>query len=371
MMLFHRVPLCLLLTTPLWSQLPRSHIEARPPHHVYPSANPGQPNGLAPQDIKAFYGIDRLTNQGQGQTIAIINAYDHPAIEADLATFSAQYGLPACTGANGCFRKVYQNGAKPTANTGWALEISLDVEWAHAIAPRAKILLIEAQSSSLADLFSAVDIAVRSGAPVVSMSFGITEFQGVGYFDNHFNVRNVVFTAASGDNGHGVEYPAASPFVVGVGGTVANLASGAEVAWAGSGGGQSIAFVQPGYQMGVQNSGRRGVPDVAYHAEPNTGFAVFSSPNGGWLQVGGTSAGTPQWAALFAIANSMRAAAKKFPLNVVGTDLYQIVGDYREIATGANGNCGAICSAGVGYDFITGLGAPRAELLVPALVAMP
>lgn len=330
---------------------------------------------MTPDQIKTFYGINKLANQGQGQTIAIIDAYDHPAIEADLAAFSTQFGLPACTTANRCFHKVYQGGTQPAANAGWALEIALDVEWAHAIAPKARILLIEATSAFLGDLFMCADLAAKNGATVVSMSFGIPEYGGINYFDSFFQARNVVYVASSGDNGHGVEYPASSPYVIGVGGTTVRMdATGAylaETAWPGSGGGQSIAYAEPAYQGQAQSSGQRGVPDVAYSADPNTGFAVYCSFNGGWLEVGGTSAGTPQWAALFAIANSMRTIKKKFPLSLANAYLYPIAAFYRDITSGSDGACGAICSAGVGYDFVTGLGTPRADVLIPALVAMP
>src|SRR5262249_14398572 len=199
--------------------------------------------------------------------------------------------------------------------------IALDVEWAHAIAPRAHIVLVEAKSNSFADLMQAIDTAVtKYNANVVSMSFGGNEFASEVNYDFHFSKwPNVTFVASSGDNVCGVEYPAASPYVLAVGGTTLNLSSdgtwGGESAWSGSGGGVSAYEGRPSYQGGT--SGGRVVPDVAYDADPNTGFAVYDSykyqGQSGWFVVGGTSAGAPQWAAITAIANSLR--APKNPLN--------------------------------------------------------
>lgn len=357
---------------------------ARPPFHITRNASTG-PIGLAPAQVTHFYGIDQLANQGAGQTIAIIDAYDDPNIASDLAVFSTTFGLPPCTTSNGCFKKIYASNNKPQTNSGWALEISLDVEWAHAIAPQARIILVEAASNSFSNLMKAVDVAVNNGATVVSMSFGGSEFSSETAYDNHFNVARVTFTASSGDGGNGVEYPAASPYVVSVGGTTMNLADSAgtyssETAWSGSGGGRSAYETEPAYQSNfpVPNSiGTRGVPDVAYGADPNIGFAVYDSlkyyGQSGWFQVGGTSAGAPQWAALFAIANSIRAASSMTSLS--GTDgvVYGIAAstsyssDFHDITTGTNGTCGTICTAATSYDYITGLGSPVANGLIATL----
>ena len=168
--------------------------------------------------IRKFYGFDTITNNGEGQVIAIIDAYDDPYIDGDLDTFSSTFGLPMCKHPNsftpsttGCnFKKIYASGSKPRANSRWALEISLDVDWTHAIAPNANIILVEAASNSFPDLMKAVDIAVQQyRATVVSMSFGGSEFSTETAYDYHFNVPNVTFTASSGDSGDGVEYPAA------------------------------------------------------------------------------------------------------------------------------------------------------------------
>lgn len=352
---------------------------ARPPFHITRNATTG-PTGLTPVKVAKFYGIDQIINQGAGQTIAIVDAYDDPNIEADLGTFSKAFSLPVCTSGNGCFKKIYASGSKPSPNAGWALEMALDVEWAHAIAPQAKIILVEAASNSFANLMKAIDVAVKNGASVVSMSFGGSEFSSETSYDYHFNVPNVAFTASSGDSGYGVEYPAASPYVVAVGGTTMNLADatgayGSETAWSGSGGGQSAYETQPNYQTGIANSnGKRGVPDVAYGADPNIGFAVYDSLkyNGqsGWFQVGGTSAGAPQWAALFAVANSIRASASMTALTLPDADLYPAattVGNFHDVTSGTNGTCGTLCTTAAGYDYVTGLGSPITNHLMSSL----
>ncbi len=345
---------------------------------------------MSPARTRHAYGFDLLSNQGAGQTIGIVDAYDDPNIESDLGVFNTTFGLPACTTSNGCFRKVYAQGIKPNTNAGWALEISLDVEWAHAIAPQAKILLVEAASNSFTNLLQAVDVAVQNGASVVSMSWGGGEFSSETSFDSaHFAVNGVTFTASSGDSGNGVEYPAASSDVVAVGGTTLNTDNSgnyiSETAWNGSGGGQSAYEAEPlwqsNYPLPNDSKGARGVPDVAYDGDPNTGFAVYDTVRyfgqRGWFQVGGTSAGAPQWAALFAIANSLRVAASKGTLTSSGGAVYGVAGgsayssNFHDITSGTNGNCGTLCTASSGYDYVTGLGSPQANSIISALANLP
>jgi len=199
---------------------------------------------------------------------------------------------------------VYPQG-KPTSNSGWALETSLDAEWAHVVAPAAKIVVVVAKSSSLSDLLTAVDYAVKTvGAKQVSMSWGSAEFSSETSYDSHFNKSGVTFFASSGDRGAGVMWPAASPYVVGVGGTTLQLDSSgnviSETGWSGSGGGVSAYEAKPAFQNVWQKAGKRSVPDVSYNADPYTGFPVYITNYGGstgWITVGGTSAGAPQWAA--------------------------------------------------------------------------
>jgi subtilase family serine protease len=343
-------------------------------------------SAFTPAQVRHAYGFDQVTNQGQGQVIGIVDAYDDANVESDLGVFSAQFGLPACTTSNGCFRKVYSNGRQPSANSNWAIEISLDVEWAHAIAPKATIVLVETPSNSLGNLLAGVRTAISEGASVVSMSWTVGEFSSETKLDNYFASNAVSFVAASGDQGTGVAYPAASPYVIGVGGTSLVLdANGnylSETAWSGSGGGLSAVEHEPLFQaqFGIpdDSKGRRGAPDVSYNANPGTGYAMYDSVGisgvTGWFQVGGTSAGTPQWVALLAIVNSSRAAQRKANLSSTNTDLYSIAKasmgtSFHSVTAGTNGNCGEICDALPGYDYVTGLGTPQSAALVPALTA--
>jgi subtilase family serine protease len=373
--------LSVLVTQPILAQRPPAGY-ARPPIHLKGNSA-SSPKGLSPAQVRHAYGFDQLTNQGDGQTIAIIDAFDDPNIEADLGVFNTKFALPACTTSNGCFRKIYAAG-QPRTDAGWSLEMALDVEWAHAIAPKARIILVEAASNSLLNLFDAVDIAVSNGASVVSMSWGGGEFSSEPSYDTHFYASGVTFTASSGDSGTGGEYPASSPFVVSVGGTTLKVDSAgnylSESAWSGSGGGQSAFEDEPLYQAiyPIPNdpSGKRGIPDVSYDGDPATGFPVYDSVRyqgrSGWFQVGGTSAGAPQWAALLAIANSMRLANNKVPLSSsnVNTALYAATysTNYHDVVTGTNGNC-ALCSASANYDYVTGLGTPKAAAIVNSLVS--
>jgi subtilase family serine protease len=351
---------------------------AHPPIIVLPSPDVANvAAGYKPSQIRTGYGLTSITNKGGGQTIAIVDAFDNPNAESDLGVFTTQFSLPSCTTANGCFKKIYATGTKPPTNTGWAGEISLDIEWSHAVAPRAKIILVEAATNSNAALLHGVDIAVQNGASVVSMSWSGGEYSAEVSDDSHFNVTGVTFCASSGDGGHGVGYPAASPFVVAVGGTTLHLTTAgvwqSETAWNGSGGGASKYETEPSYQATAQNTGKRGVPDVAWDANPNTGVPVYSKTGfGGWAEVGGTSLSSPSWAGLFAIVNSSRKAAGKSLLTQPQFLLYpDAETDYHDITSGTNGSCGAQCTAGPGYDFVTGIGSPQANLLVPALVAHP
>jgi subtilase family serine protease len=364
----------------------------RPHYFIHQASGAGLTSppisAFQPVQIRHAYGFDLLSDQGAGQTIALVDAYDDPNAESDLAVFSQQFKLPVASTSNGFFRKVYATGHKPAANANWSVEISLDVEWAHAIAPKATIILVEAASNNLSDLLKGVDVAVRNGATLVSMSWDSGEFSGERNSDNHFVTNGVTFLAASGDSGTGVTYPAASPDVIGVGGTSLTLDSNgnylSETAWSGSGGGLSAYEHQPLYQaqFGIPDDSRglRGVPDVSYNANPGTGYAVYDSVAisgaSGWFQIGGTSAATPQWAATIAIANSTRAGLRKANLSSADTALYSLAeanlnSHFHSVTQGENGSCGALCDALAGYDFVTGLGTPRVNVLVPALVSRP
>jgi subtilase family serine protease len=358
--------------------------------HAAAGANLANPpsSAFVPSQIRHAYGFDQITNQGAGQTIGIVDAYDDANAEADLGVFSKKFGLAACTTANGCFLKTYETSRKPVANPSWAVETSLDIQWAHAIAPQARIVLVEASTNNLSDLISSVDVAVNHGASAVSMSWTSGEFAGERSLDNHFVAGGVTFVAASGDSGSGVNYPAASPDVIAAGGTSLVLDArgnySSETAWSGSGGGQSAyefePLVQSQFPIPEDSRGVRGIPDVSYNANPGTGYAIYDSVgiNGvsGWFQVGGTSAVAPQWAALIAIANSMRVANRKAHLTSTNGALYSaaktsISGNFHPVTAGANGSCGQLCDAAVGYDYVTGLGTPQAAALIQSLVAKP
>ncbi len=348
------------------------------------------PTGMTPAQIRQAYGINQIsfnngtvTGDGSGTTIAIVDAYDDPNIANDLHQFDVKFGLPDPT-----FKKVNQSGGSslPAANGGWASEIALDVEWAHAVAPGAGILLVEASDTSYSNLFAAATYAAKqSGVVAVSMSFGGGEFSGETSYDNVFQTSSghagVTFVAASGDYGAPPSYPAVSPNVLAVGGTTLNVDSGgnylSESGWSGSGGGISSVEAQPSYQKGVvtQTTSWRANPDVAYDADPNTGFAVYDSYNNGsaapWSQFGGTSDAAPQWAGLIAIADQGRALAGLGSLDGPSQtlpDLYSMpAGDFHDVTSGSSTGSPSY-SARSGYDLVTGRGSPVANQVVAALV---
>jgi subtilase family serine protease len=349
---------------------PRTPAHVRPPLRV--NASPATSVYYSPAQIRHAYGFDQLTADGTGQKIALVDAYGNPSIQSDLDTFCNQFGIPSTT---------VQVLGTSSVNTGWALETALDVEWAHTIAPKATIILSVANSSSISDLLNAVAAAVNAGATVVSMSWGATEFANENVFDSYFQAPGVTFVASAGDSGElaktpEVEWPAVSPYVVSVGGTSlyldANNNRSSEVAWSSSGGGLSTYYGAPTWQSGWSAYLKRGVPDVSYDADPNTGVLVYDSVNGGWYAVGGTSAGAPQWAAAIALANQSRTSG------VTGNpDIYKVAGtapvinsaNLFDITSGNNGADADDISV-TGYDLVTGLGTPVAPGLVPALVAL-
>jgi subtilase family serine protease len=326
----------------------------------------------SPAQVRHAYGVDLVQTNGTGQKIGIVDAYGDSAIQTDLNNFCNYYGIPTTT-----VQIVYPQGKPRISNSGWALETALDVEWAHAIATNATIILSVAKSASLDDLVGAVDAAVGAGATVISMSWGAQESSGINTYDSHFQALGVTYVASSGDSGelaapYEVEWPASSPFVVSVGGTTlyldgnANRAS--ETAWSGSGGGLSSVYSEPTYQNSWQSLGTRCVPDVSYLADPNTGVGVAY---GRYLyEVGGTSVGAPQWAALIALANSARTsgtvAGNADIYSAAGTTPNLNSGRFFDITVGNNGTDGDD-SAGPNYDLVTGLGSPVAAGLVSAL----
>jgi hypothetical protein len=371
--------------------------------------------GYTPAQIEKAYGIDNITFSGStvaangaGETIAIVDAYNDPTIANDLGVFDAQFGIAA---ANLKVENEHGGSSLPSTDAGWAGEISLDVEWAHAIAPGAKILLVEATSDSLSNLLTAVDTARNTaGVSVVSMSWGGSEFFSYNASESsseladdfHFTTpsghEGITFVASAGDSGSfsGVQWPAASPNVLSVGGTsLYTDASGnyqSESSWSGTSGGYSLYESTPSYQDAVNGTGARSVPDVSYVADPNTGVAVYDSTpetsDGttyvGWQEVGGTSAGAPQWAAIIAIANQGRAIEGKSSLDGVSQTLpilYSVYDtssyntDFNDVVDSGGGyhfpfgGFGDNGQATVGYDTSTGLGTPKAAAIVDTLTA--
>ncbi len=273
--------------------------------------------GYFPPELRAAYGLTAASESaGAGQTVAIVDAYDDPNAESDLAKYREKFGLPACTATNGCFAKVDQRGGSeyPSASASWAQEISLDLDMVSAICPNCRILLVEADSNSLADLGAAAAYA-GAHADVVSNSYGGGEFLSETSYDSYYSHPGTVFTVSSGDSGYGAEYPAASPNVVAVGGTTlkGSIAGGwSETVWSGSGAGCSAVEPNPGWQPLTSQCSTRTVADVAADANPNTGVAVYDSYNEpGWMVFGGTSVSAPIVASVYALAGNAATATAR------------------------------------------------------------
>jgi len=331
------------------------------------------PAGYGPAQFHAAH--TPVTSVSSQKIIAIADAYDDPSALNDLNVYSSTYGiasLPQCSGPVAsslvpCFQKINQRGGTtaPSANANWALEISLDVQIAHAMCQNCSILLVEADSASYANLMAAVDQAVAKGASVVSNSYGSNEFSGENTYDTHFSHPGVAFTFSSGDNGYGVEYPAASQYVTAVGGTTLSL-NGlnyiVESAWSGAGSGCSAFETKPSWQKDT-GCANRTVADVSADADPNTGAAVYDSTRlqglRGWFKVGGTSLASPLVAAVYALSGntgSNTAAANSLP--------YANISALHDVVGGSNGSCGGtyLCTAVAGFDGPTGLGSPSGLL---------
>jgi hypothetical protein len=312
------------------------------------------PPGYSPLQVKTAYSLNaidftasngqQVSADGTGEVIAIVVAFHDPNLASDLQTFDSTYGL-----ANPSLTQVDLAGTN--TNDGWAGEETLDVEWAHAIAPGAKIVVVEAASDSNNDLLAAVNTARNTpGVNVVSMSWGGPEFSGQTSYDSFFTTpaghTGITFIAASGDSGPraGAEWPASSPNVLAVGGTSllinANNSYGGESYWTGSGAGISSYETEPSYQSSFQSTGRKTVADVAFVGDPNTGVAVYttnpSDGQGGWLVVGGTSVGTPAWAGIIAIVDQGLALGGKGSLDGATQtlpDLYSLAsGDFNAVS---------------------------------------
>ncbi|MCW3019097.1 MAG: serine protease [Solirubrobacterales bacterium] len=339
--------------------------------------------GLTPELLHAAYALPNATFPSSQQTIAVVDAYNDPTAEADLGVYDRQFGLPECTTANGCFRKLNQEGRTsplPRTEGGWATEISLDVQMAHAICQSCHVLLLEAANTSFASLGAAVDAAVSAGATEVSNSYGGAEESGYAAYNGPYDHPGVVITASAGDCGYfneacggreAANFPASSPDVVAVGGT--SLTESGETwsstVWEGGGSGCSVAFDAPLWQSGVAGfsatacDGGRSVADVAAVGNPYTGVEVYDStanPEGyptGWGVWGGTSVASPVIAAEFALGGG--AHGVEYP----AATLYSHVGEgsvLYDVVSGSNGSCtgASSCRAAHGYDGPTGVGSP-------------
>jgi subtilase family serine protease len=313
---------------------------------------PNTPGGYAPSDLQTAYGLTTDSqNNGGGQTVAIVDAYDDPKVESDLNVYRSNYGLPACTVSNGCFTKQQYTSQ---TNAGWAGEESVDVEMVSAICPNCKILLVEAASTSLADLSSAEEYATTQ-ADYISNSWSGSE--GTETYDGDYRVGCGAIVAATGDNGYNstAQWPAILPNVVGVGGTsLTSISPRAETAWLRAGSGCSKIYAKPSFQSAL-NTGcsMRAQSDLSADADPQTGVAIYDTfQRRGWLVFGGTSVATPIVASVFALAGNAST-------NSAG-NLYSHPSTLNDITSGSTGACGApLCVAGKGWDGPTGLGTPN------------
>jgi subtilase family serine protease len=322
-------------------------------------------SGYAPADLRDAY---KITATGSSSTIiAIVDAFGYDNAEADLQVYRTQWGLPTCTTANGCFKKLNQRGHQrnyPAQNIGWAQESALDVDMASAMCPNCQIWLVEADNNSLKNLAKAVKKAADLGAHVISNSYGGGEGKKTLIYDSYYTHPGIAVTASSGDGGFGVIYPSSSPHVTAVGGTRLTHASNdrgwTETAWTGAGSGCSRTHAKPEWQTDT-GCKHRTVADVSAVADPATGVAVYG-PNGSgnsqWLRFGGTSVSAPLIGGIY--------GANGGTVNY-GSDPYAHTDALFDVVAGSNGDCAFgtlgvrkyLCNAGPGYDGPTGLGTPN------------
>jgi subtilase family serine protease len=316
------------------------------------------PSGLSPAQLRSAY---KITGQGDAsRTIAIVDAYHYANAERDLGVYRTQFGLPACTKANGCFKQVDQNGGTtyPRVNVGWNQEAALDLDMASAMCPACKIVLVESKSASFLDLATAVQTASSlAGVVAVSNSYGGSE-SGSSSYESYYNHPGIAVTVSSGDSGYGVQFPASSPHVTAVGGTslvtASNSRGWAETVWSGAGSGCSTTYAKPSWQADTGCS-MRTVADVSAVADPATGVSVYaptSRTKSGWLVFGGTSVAAPLIAGVYGVNGGVI---------TYGSNPYANTGALFDVTSGSNGSCGGsyLCTGAVGYDGPTGLGTPN------------
>jgi subtilase family serine protease len=319
-----------------------------------------KPAGYGPDDLQSAYNVAAASaKRGEGVTIAIVDAYGYPNAESDLAVYRSQFGLPPCTTANRCFRKVDQNGGAkfPAANLGWDQEQALDLDMVSAICPHCHILLVEAKTDDLPNLATAVNEAAALRAHAISNSYGGDEAATTA-LEAAYDHPGIAITVSTGDDGFGAQFPATSPHVTAVGGTTLTRADNArgwsETAWSGSGSGCSAVYPKPTWQTDPLCPTRMEA-DTAAVADPNTGVAVFGPASAklvGWMVFGGTSVSAPLTAALYGINGSFV---------TYGSDPYSHAQSLNDITAGSNGDCHGtyFCTAGPGYNGPTGLGTPN------------
>jgi hypothetical protein len=333
-------------------------LPSAPPSSNIPTPPPPHTGGYGPDDLQSAYDID--ATGGAGRVVALVEEGDAPTLESDIGVYRSQFGLPACTSANGCFRKVGQSGTAtlPKADASWAQETSLDADLVSALCPNCNILVVEANSSSESDLASAANTAAQLGANAISNSYSGTEDAN---YASNYNHPGIAITASSGDDGYagGAGSPADFSTVIAVGGTSlvhSNSARGwSETAWSGGGSACSSVIAKPSWQ---QDPGcpKRMITDVSFVADTSTGVAMYdSTPNNGysgWMVFGGTSVGAPAIAAIYALAGNTVSNA---------STLYANPGALYDVTGGSNGTCSVtyFCTAGPGYDGPTGLGTPN------------
>jgi subtilase family serine protease len=347
----------------------RCHAHVLVNRHGKPVSTPSTPSGYGPADLASAYNLPSQAGSSwswNGKVVAVVDAYDAPTAEADMNVYRKQFGLPPCTTASGCFTKVGQTGTAslPRSNSGWAQETSLDLDMVSAVCANCKIVLVEASSASLVNLGTSVNTAVsKFHADVVSNSYGGSEYSGeVNDEQTYYNHPGTVITVSSGDSGYGVEFPAASQYVVSVGGTSLSKSNSSrgwsETVWnhgGAPGSGCSAYVTKPSWQ---NDSGcaQRTVADVSAVADPYTGVAVYDSTayrgSSGWMVFGGTSAAAPIVGAIYALAGN----SVSYPASA----LYGSTAGLFDVTSGSNGSCGGsyLCTGGVGYDGPTGNGTP-------------
>lgn len=324
---------------------------------------PGKaPAGYGPSQLRSAYKLPSTT-AGTGQTVAVVDAYNDPHAAADLATYRRTFGLPACTTTSGCFKRVNQTGSTtglPATNAGWATEESLDMDMVSSICPNCHIILVEATTASNKNLGLAVDEAAKLGANAISNSYGGPDVSDATW-GQYYNHPGIAVTASAGDSGYGVSYPAASSYVVGIGGTSLRTSSStrgwSETVWSGSGSGCGENAKTTGQGMVTTQCTKKAVADVSAVADPNTGVAVYDSTayqgSVGWQVYGGTSVSSPIIASVYALAGVSANDNNNYP--------YSHASSLFDVTSGSNGSCSPAlwCHGEKGWDGPTGLGTPN------------